>query len=1392
MSGDYMISIKNSVVLKITRLALLAALSASITFNIGGIPYCYGATPLSNMTNPVNETIAVDPTGQSEGFLAALYDNSNGLPTSEANAITETSDGFIWIGSYAGLIRYDGNTFERIDSTDGITSVKCLYVDSKDRLWIGTNDNGVAVMEKGSLKKWGKLDGLKSAHTRAITEDKNGKIYIATTCGIATVDSNYNLGSIQDEIISETNFSTIRMGEDGVIYATTDLGDLMMIKDEKLIRHVTVEDSPLGGAGGILPDPEGGGKLYQEAADFALYHVDLSGEEFQVLEKIDIEPLKYIRSMEYLDGKIWICAGNGIGVLENGEFTVLEDLPMNNNVDDVMIDYLGNLWFTSTRQGVMKIVPDQFSSVLEKTDIPETVVNSTCMSDGNLFIATDEGLIVLGENGPVESLPLTKAVTASGKELESDDLIELLTDCRIRSLIKDSKDRIWISTWRACDLLCYDHGEVMAYTEEEGMLSDNIRAVCEMEDGSIAVALTGGVNVIKDEKVVGSYTKDDGFVNMESLCVEEGLNGEILVGSNGGGLYIVSESEIKNINVEDGLPSDIIMRIKKDQKRNLMWIVTSSAIAYMTADYKVTTVKSFPYPNNFDMYENSKGEMWVLSSDGIYVAPAQDMIDFENLNPVHFSKANGLPCIATANSYSELTPDGILYVAGSTGVAKVNIEQDYEDINNLAVTIPYVEVDGKRFYPDEDGVYTIPAEAKKLTIPSYVFNYSLSDPLVSYKLEGFDTDSYTVLRSELAPVDYTNLSGGSYNFVLQIKDALGHGSKEISIQINKEKYLYEQVWFMALVVVMVLVLMAVLLSLVFRRKVRTLERNRQEAHELFEQTAEALSGAIDAKDRYTNGHSQRVADYSYRIAKEAGLSVEDCDKAYFAALLHDVGKIGVPIEILAKKGRLTDEEFEQIKQHPVIGGKILSSIRNSPWLSIGARYHHERYNGKGYPEGLKGDDIPELARIIAVADAYDAMTSNRSYRNAIPQHIVREEMVKGIGNQFDPVFAKIMVQLIDQDADYKMQEKIRGTNIASDILRCDTIYSECSDGFHITRKPTLISLCSQPDDGLPKDRSLPTLILFDSLDGKVHPGEEENTNLLYCEYARIRVDGKIKEGDVRKTQVTIGEASERFVRSDFGETEDGQRYEVYAVRYKDHALVKIMDEYRTINVILAMPDTSRYLYISLGGENCSIHNVFVTNEEEEIAPDSITRIAEEISYIKDQPVGDIPNVQADNWCTDFSQSIPVVDGMTINFHAMSLPTARLIWNCAYIRIFSCEGGQINEKKLHEYMLLKTYGEASGSEEYAENKAHVERKPDFAGWQEWIDYNKKGIDYSLRITRDNNIIMLDTEDDRFILHAETKILEEAEEVYLTLTGDQTAITNIHISGGKQLKTINEPE
>ncbi|OON88009.1 hypothetical protein BXO88_02215 [Oribacterium sp. C9] len=189
------------------------------------------------------------------------------------------------------------------------------------------------------------------------------------------------------------------------------------------------------------------------------------------------------------------------------------------------------------------------------------------------------------------------------------------------------------------------------------------------------------------------------------------------------------------------------------------------------------------------------------------------------------------------------------------------------------------------------------------------------------------------------------------------------------------------------------------------------------------QVVSALATAIDAKDTYTNGHSSRVAEYAKMIAERAGLSQAEQDDIYMMGLLHDVGKIGIPDEVINKPSRLTAEEYKVIQRHPVIGSGILKSIKENPKLATGARWHHERYGGGGYPDGISGEDIPVEARIIAVADAYDAMTSRRSYRGIMPQEKVRSEIKLGMGTQFDPRFARVMLQMIDEDKSYTMREK---------------------------------------------------------------------------------------------------------------------------------------------------------------------------------------------------------------------------------------------------------------------------------------------------------------------------------------------------------------------------------
>ena len=556
-------------------------------------------------------------------------------------------------------------------------------------------------------------------------------------------------------------------------------------------------------------------------------------------------------------------------------------------------------------------------------------------------------------------------------------------------------------------------------------------------------------------------------------------------------------------------------------------------------------------------------------------------------------------------------------------------------------------------------------------------------------------------------------------------------------------------------------------------EVDLLKKENENSKRLFAQTAEALASAIDAKDKYTKGHSSRVAEYSRKIAESVGKSSQECDEIYYAALLHDVGKIGISRSILQKPGKLSNEEYQVIKEHPDIGAQILSSISESPYLSIGARSHHERYDGKGYPQGLKGNDIPEIARIIAVADAYDAMTSSRSYRETIPQQVVREEFVKGLGTQFDPLFGKIMIHLIDLDEEYQMKEKEEVKELAGkNELICGEYRSAVSEGIVVTKEITKIKFQCVADEGFAAEKAMPSIILFDSLDARIHTEDKNITRLMYFEYGEIHFNGKIVRKGARKMQPTI---TKKPIAPEETKT---TVYSIEAVKVKDHVLITIDSEKETFEIIVALPDSARWAYIGLTGEHCHLLNVSIDRDDQSVPDDYIPRIAEEISYI-DAPTGDLPNIQCDGYRSATTDGILVKDKVTVTFHTMSLPTARLVWHCPYFSIFSSDNGKVNGPDFREYGLLRLDGENWDSDDFGSNKITVNKTEQFTTWDDWKAINKEGFDCSITIERSGDKVTLTTSNKGIEIVNVTTMKDPSKEVYISLTGDQCAITNIKI-------------
>lgn len=259
------------------------------------------------------------------------------------------------------------------------------------------------------------------------------------------------------------------------------------------------------------------------------------------------------------------------------------------------------------------------------------------------------------------------------------------------------------------------------------------------------------------------------------------------------------------------------------------------------------------------------------------------------------------------------------------------------------------------------------------------------------------------------------MEGTTPGMILYVEVGQSIGASTLALDYTFHRLLTDEPLFTIAMIAAVVWLVVLIIYVITSLQIRQYNERHELDNKIIIESIETFTGFIDAKDPYTNGHSKRVATYTRQLAAELGYEGEALDRIYYIALLHDCGKIGVPDNILGKPGRLTDEEFQIIKSHTVRGGDILSSFKSLPNAGEGALYHHERFDGRGYPKGLAGEEIPLIARIICVADSFDAMNTNRVYRDKLTKEKILSEIEGNKGKQFDPKIADVMLRLIREN-----------------------------------------------------------------------------------------------------------------------------------------------------------------------------------------------------------------------------------------------------------------------------------------------------------------------------------------------------------------------------------------
>lgn len=960
-------------------------------------------------------------------FISRNWNAESGLPGNTITDLMQDSDGYMYFGTYTGLLRFDGVEFTSMnrlyDERYDFISARTMFQDSRKNIWIGSNDEGLLCLRTdGEVIKFTVRDGLPNNSIRAICEDKNGFMWVGTASGIVRINRKYevegfseseNLPQNNNFIVNQLYCDTagrvwvVTRTEDGLYcYTSGKFTVSSIIKSiENPIVTTVMQDSAGSFWFGVAPHYAV--KITSESE--TVYNIGHGNQQGTTVTCIFQDSSK----------NMWFALDNGITVLHDGLLSYLDTgtLLSDDSVNDIMEDHEHNIWMALDRGGVQKLSYGKF-----QTTNMSTTVNAIAQDKFRdlIWLGCDDGLYCYNNNTFIEN-----------------EITDYCKNTRIRHVAVTEEGALLVSCYENHGQVKFNlDGSIEQWKKENGLAGNKVRVARQMSNGELYVGTTTGLSIIEPEtKNILNINKNDVLDNDYIMCLFEDTDGSIWFGTDGGGVYIMNPQtkEItKKISKDDGLAGNIIFKISSIRAGEI-WVTTGSGMSIISKSsgkiFNFNIENGFGADGVFQVMLDYTQKIWGTNNKGIFNIKLSELDEVinETKNSVtlnYFSKLDGINSGGvTSTSLSMQDDKGRLWFTLIDGFTLMDPVRSASNIYSPTVKIQTLTLDSERLLITHDGgikgnkIYVEP-NVKRMSI-KYTGISHVSSEQVQFKtkLEGFDED-YSDWTGERT-ASYTNLRPGTYTFHVIAQNADGvQCEKEASVTIVKKAYLWQKTWFKLL---LILLIFGTIGLFVFIR-LDTARRNQEKIKKLSIEVTSALAQTIDAKDKYTNGHSNRVAEYSKMIAQRLGENEKTQESIYYAALLHDIGKIGIPNAIINKSGKLTAEEYETIKTHPVIGSDILKSISSMPEISIGARSHHEHYDGTGYPDGLAGDAIPWIARIICVADAYDAMTSNRSYRNFLPQERVRCEFIKFRGIQFDPRVTDVIIQMIDEDIDYKMHE----------------------------------------------------------------------------------------------------------------------------------------------------------------------------------------------------------------------------------------------------------------------------------------------------------------------------------------------------------------------------------
>ncbi|MBP5550579.1 MAG: HD domain-containing protein [Bacilli bacterium] len=956
-----------------------------------------------------------------ESYLSDKTEIPINLEVPGVEALCQTEDGFVWIAQYSGLIRYDSKEFvtykefEEDGKKYDIINVREL-VSKGNTLYIATSTT-IYKYEDNKFSNTGLTYG---AITDIQLDKENDLLYVSSSDGLYIYNTKTKEVAVasgtKDYSVTDSAFDNARnayyyVRPDGVysssgvrIFVSNKVLDIHIYQDTLLIgvldggvyrydlvNNVLLDDYyHINDQVNKILYSEVDKTIFVACENDGVYCIDEPTGKISVADNLSNKSQLVDLMVDY-EGNLWVAShyigSSGVSIITKNALVdlfyddeVWQQLPQDSNRNIYAVERIGNILYVAAKSGIY--LYDMQAKQIIEDNIIMPVINNYVSEKG----------IVSYDFRDVEEFNNKIYFAANNIGLveydPSNNNIKIYDIDYIENHINNSYNEPIISVTNSIRCLrAFDNYLIIGYA----------KGVMRFDGTSFDVNYRGEKSVLYITKTVdgkvmfnkteGIYIMSDDFSTATEVSRHSDDNGSALKTLvDGNNLYYSSNSRLFCIDTST------------NQEREIIIPAVSGSIVEI-AKVQLT---------------NNSGDIsykYVICSETqVYIVNSLDGNILEGYD--FYDASNGLKTIKANTSGFYDQENQKYYFQSTNGVFVYDFNTSVGVKEPTKIAINSIRLDGKDYYGTN---LSLDKNVNRIEFNLSIFGFKPNKGhTIYYKLDGVDAD-YVVVGEDTTTISYTNISGGEHTFHIYVLDEYGQMSNQVEIHINKAKHYYEQIWFWVLVALLVIALGILINFLIIHHRTKIAKQRENELKSITIESIEAIARTIDAKDNYTNGHSIRVGHFSKLIAQELGMQGDELANLYYIALLHDIGKIGITDAILNKPDRLTDEEFAIMKSHTTKGAKILKDISTIPNIVEGAKYHHEKYNGSGYPDGLKGEEIPYIARIICCADCYDAMATRRVYKEPYSKERMIEEFEKGKGIQFDAKIADVVIKLIKED-----------------------------------------------------------------------------------------------------------------------------------------------------------------------------------------------------------------------------------------------------------------------------------------------------------------------------------------------------------------------------------------